>query len=381
MKHTKSAFIKSVWEENKLEALFNTPLIGVAFSSKQGYMLELNQQFADMLGYTRRELVGSSWTQFSAPEYKELTISYYNRLLNNEVSCFTFEKEYICKKGNRIWVELMAQAKRDTENNVEYFIILAKNINERRRALLNLEAQMKYSEALINKLKYQNDQLKEFAHLISHNLRAPVGSMIGLLELYDSGVVDNKQNIGVFSEQYRNLTYSLLDTINTIGGALDIKDRTEVKKENVRFSEVFNSVLISLLGKAKDLDFDLTTNFELEEITYSKNYMKSILQNMLSNSLKYRSPDRKLKVEVKTYSNEGQEIMVFSDNGLGINLEQNSRNLFGLHKTFHRNKDAKGVGLFLTRKHIEAMGGKIFADSNPNYGIKFTLIFNYHENH
>ncbi|MNY47416.1 sensory histidine kinase AtoS [compost metagenome] len=97
--------------------------------------------------------------------------------------------------------------------------------------------------------------------------------------------------------------------------------------------------------------------------------------------MKYRSPERKLSVTVRTYISNEQEIMEFIDNGLGINLEQNNRNLFGLHKTFHKHKDAKGVGLFLTRKHIEAMGGKIFAESNPIYGIKFTLIFNYHENH
>ncbi|MCO4294597.1 PAS domain-containing sensor histidine kinase [Solitalea sp. MAHUQ-68] len=381
MKDPKSIFINSVWKENKLEALYNTPLIGVAFSSKQGYVLELNQQYADMLGYTRRELVGTFWTDFSPPEYKELTLNLYHRLLKKEISCFTYEKEYIRKDKSRIWVEISVQSKKNEFDNIEYFIVLARDIDDRKKTLLKLDAEMKQNEALISKLKFQNEQLKEFANLISHNLRAPVGSMIGLLELYDSGIVDYKQSIGVFSEQYRNLTYSLLDTINTIGSALDIKDRSEVKKEKVSFKEILNTVIISLLGKAKDLDFDLITDFELEEITYSKSYLISIIQNLLSNSLKYRSTERKLRVEIKTYYTNEQEIMEFSDNGTGINLEQNSRNIFGLHKTFHTNKDSKGVGLFLTRKHVEAMGGKIFAESKQNYGIKFTLIFNYHENH
>ncbi|UKJ05891.1 sensor histidine kinase [Solitalea lacus] len=380
MKSSKALFNKSVWEDNKLNTLFNTQLIGVAFS-RHGYLLELNQQFADILGYTRRELVGTYWEEFSAPEYKELTISHYEKLLNKEKSHFTYEKELLQKNGTRIWVEIASQAKFNEDDVFEYYLVLVRNIDSQKKALSELEEQIKIKENLISKLKYQNEQLNEFAYLISHNLRAPVGSMIGLLELNDSGVVDSKEQIDVFSEQFRNLTYSLLDTINTIGTALDIKERSELKKERIRFREIFNAVLVNLLGKVKDFDFDLTTDFELEEIEYSGSYMKSILQNLLSNSLKYRSDERKLIIKLRTYSRDNLEIMEISDNGKGINLERNSRNLFGLHKTFHENKDAKGVGLFLTKKHVEAMGGKIFAESNETFGIKFTLIFNYHENH
>lgn len=381
MKSDGTPFIHAVWEDNKLNALFTTPLIGIAFISRQGYILEMNKQFADTLGYKRSELVGVFWDEFSAPEFSEITRKYYRKMLSGSINCFTYEKQYIHKNGSRVWVEISAQSKKDENNEVEYFLIISKNINLRMAAIKRLEDELKFNELLICKLKFQNEQLKEFANLISHNLRAPVGSMIGLIELYKSGVLKDKEEIGVFSEQYQNLTYSLLDTINTIGTALDIKERSEVRKDKVNFEEILKSVLMSLTGKNTDLDFDLQIDFKLKELTYSKSYMKSIIQNLLSNSMKYRSPERKLSVTIRTYTSNGQEIMEFIDNGTGINLEQNGRNLFGLHKTFHKHKDAKGAGLFLTRKHVEAMGGKIFAESNPIYGIKFTLIFNYHENH
>ena len=108
-------------------------------------------------------------------------------------------------------------------------------------------------------------------------------------------------------------------------------------------------------------------------VKYNPAYLESILLNFISNSIKYAHPDRTpiITLSFDKIKNE----MKISDNGLGIDLKKYGSSLFGMYKTFHNNKDAKGIGLFITKNQIEAMGGKISIESEPNVGTTFTVYF------
>jgi signal transduction histidine kinase len=108
---------------------------------------------------------------------------------------------------------------------------------------------------------------------------------------------------------------------------------------------------------------------------YSKGYLESILQNLLSNALKYRSPKRTPEITVRTGVENGSIVLRVSDNGLGIDMVKFGEELFGLHKTFHEHQDARGVGLFLVKTQIEAMGGTVEAESEIDKGTTFTIRF------
>jgi signal transduction histidine kinase len=111
-------------------------------------------------------------------------------------------------------------------------------------------------------------------------------------------------------------------------------------------------------------------------IEYPRLYLESIMQNLLSNSLKYRSPLRTPVIFAETLFENGVLILKFKDNGLGIDLNRHSDKLFGLNKTFHRHEEAKGVGLFITKTQVEAMGGSITAVSEVEKGTTFIIYFN-----
>lgn len=108
-------------------------------------------------------------------------------------------------------------------------------------------------------------------------------------------------------------------------------------------------------------------------------YLTSIFMNLLTNSIKYKSPQRALKINIKAEILGNRTIIGFKDNGLGIDLEKNAKNLFGMYKTFHNNEDAKGVGLFISKNQMEAMNGKIEVRSTVNKGSTFYLYFNNNE--
>ena len=109
---------------------------------------------------------------------------------------------------------------------------------------------------------------------------------------------------------------------------------------------------------------------------FPKSYIESIFLNLISNSIKYRSYNRVPSIEIKSIIENDATVLLFSDNGIGLDLEKNGHKLFGLNKTFHRGRDSKGFGLYITKTQIEAMGGKISATSEVNKGATFKINFN-----
>ena len=95
---------------------------------------------------------------------------------------------------------------------------------------------------------------------------------------------------------------------------------------------------------------------------------------MISNAIKYRHEDRNPEIEIQTRENNGSRTILIRDNGLGIDLKKHRDKLFGMYKTFHRNRDSRGIGLFITKNQVESMGGKIEVESQVNEGTTFKVI-------
>jgi signal transduction histidine kinase len=109
------------------------------------------------------------------------------------------------------------------------------------------------------------------------------------------------------------------------------------------------------------------------EIEYNPAYIESILFNFLSNAIKYGKPGRKTVINIDCSDHNGHLVLQIADNGLGMDLQKIGEDLFGMYKTFHRNSDAKGIGLFITKNQVEAMGGKIEVESEVDKGTTFKI--------
>jgi signal transduction histidine kinase len=111
------------------------------------------------------------------------------------------------------------------------------------------------------------------------------------------------------------------------------------------------------------------------EVYFSKSGLQSIIQNLVSNAVKYKSPDRKLKVQISLFNTSDYQILSISDNGLGIDLEKYGERLYNLYQRFHPETEGKGLGLYLVRSIIESAGGRIEVESEVNVGTTFKLYF------
>ncbi|WP_028375457.1 PAS domain S-box protein [Leeuwenhoekiella sp. MAR_2009_132] len=230
-------------------------------------------------------------------------------------------------------------------------------------------------EVLANKLTAQNTQLADFVHITSHNLRAPVSNLNSLLEFYNTSESEEEKEI--LFEKFEKVINHLTLTLNTLIEALRTKSDSAQDVEQVSFSEVMHKTQEILSGEILESGIVIITDFsQVATITYNTVYLESIFLNLVSNAIKYRAKDKTPEIFIKSEIIDKKIILSFKDNGLGIDLMRNGHKLFGLNKVFHRHPDAKGVGLFMTKIQVEAMGGTIAAKSKVNEGSTFTINFN-----
>lgn len=230
-------------------------------------------------------------------------------------------------------------------------------------------------EVLSLQLQKKNQQLLNFAHITSHNLRSPVSNLNSLLWLYRESETNEEK--ALLFDKFETVIHNLSETLNELVDALKIQEDTLKKREVLLFEDVFKKVKESMAGKILETEAVVSYNFsKAPTIEYPRLYLESILQNLLSNSLKYKSPYRIPVIHAETTFQDGILTLKFSDNGMGVDLKRHADKLFGLNKTFHRHAEAKGVGLFITKTQVEAMGGSITATSEVDKGSVFIIYFN-----
>ncbi len=228
---------------------------------------------------------------------------------------------------------------------------------------------------ITNDLFQRNRDLEQFTFIISHNLRAPAANIMGFTEyLQDDTTTPQEQK-----ELLKGLATSVsgLDTIiKDINSILQAKREINDKKETIRFSNIVTNVINSIGNTIDKHHVTIKTDFdEVDEIFSLKVYLHSIFYNLISNSIKYRSLDKQTLIEIKSKRDKDKIILTFKDNGLGIDLNKKGDKVFGLYQRFHNHVEGKGMGLFMVKTQVEAIGGKISVASELQKGSEFTIIF------
>lgn len=229
-------------------------------------------------------------------------------------------------------------------------------------------------EQLSIKLLRQNKLLADFAHITSHNLRAPIGNLNTLNNFYKEAASCDEKEL-IFSK-FSTVVDHITTTLQELVTALRIKEETDRELDEIKFEDIFRKVSMMLSGQIMENKVRLQSDFsQLPSIAYNKIYLESIFQNLMSNAIKYRSPERTPDIKVWTKMENGKPMLYVEDNGLGLDMDRHGHKLFGLHKTFHRNPDSYGLGLFLTKTQVEAMSGEIWAESQVDVGSTFIVKF------
>jgi len=348
---------------------FNSPVNLNAVADLNGTLLRISPSWTRILGWNEDELKSKSIFDFIHPDdIADTHNAFHNITRTGDLT--TFESRLKCKDGLFHWF-LWALAA-SLPDGIIYASAI--DISARKKSERNILESKSNLEGLTLQLQEQNRKLDEFAHIISHNLRAPVKNIQALINL-----LDDKSEVGDYKlifDKLKKVSSNLGETMNELMDTLKAKTQQSLELSEVRFKEVLDKVVQSLEGELILAEASVTFDFnEAPVITYSKPYLESIFQNLLTNAIKYRSPGRKPFIHFKSLLSDGHLELQVTDNGQGIDMEKFGDKLFGLHKTFHSHQEARGVGLFLVKTQIEALGGSIRVMSEVDKGTTFLIRF------
>lgn len=228
--------------------------------------------------------------------------------------------------------------------------------------------------ALLKQLSVQNTQLADFCNIVSHNLRAPLANIAMLMDFID--VCDNSEEQKELVSHLNPVIENLNTTFNELVESIQVKQDLEIQCDVLTFQECYQRTYESLETEIKKTNAIWDVNFqEAPAVYFPPKYIYSIFHNLMSNALKYRSPERPPHIQVTTSWNGNNSVLCVKDNGLGIDLERHGNEFFKIGKVFHHHPNAKGFGLYMIKTHIESMGGRIWVESMPDQGAAFFVEF------
>jgi PAS domain S-box-containing protein len=366
-------------------------------NSAKGEMVGEQPGWGALTGQSYDDYQGYGWAKAVHPQDAQATVDAWNQAVASQQP-FVFEHRVRKRDGQwgrfsiraiplpderggiREWVGVHTEVTRQREAE-EALHRLAQELaatNEELRAA-NEEIQAANEELSQSNLQLTriNDDLDNFVYAASHDLKAPILNIEGLLKRLDRQLGAETRQNPVVGEIYGFLHGSVNRFKTTIG---DLTQVARIAKEGtgdvqaIAPAEVLREVIEDLQPQIGEAKAELETQMDCPAVLFSRKNLKSVLYNLLSNALKYRSPDREPRVKISCHPEEGYQVLTVRDNGLGMDMRQEDK-IFALFKRLHTHVEGTGIGLYIVKKMVENAGGKIQVESQVGVGSTFRVYF------
>ena len=325
-------------------------------------------------GYPPDELIGNRCVSFGeliAPEDSErVWLAARDGLKNKEDLVLEYR---ICGRDGTVrWVKEISAGVYNGKGKLLYVEGYLADITLTRR-LAEIRKTEDDNERLIREINKQYNELMQFNYIVSHNLRVPVANILGssyLLEV-ETDESERRSLIRYISQSAESIDQLIRDLNNILAARTPLNE----KIEKFSLSEIVQSTLNLLEKQVREAnaEFEVTIDPETDELRSIRSYIQSCILNLISNAIKYKSPERRLRIRITARKENGATRIDVSDNGIGLDLKAYGNQLFGLYKRFHRHIEGKGLGLHMTKMQIELLGGSIRVSSEPQQGTTFSL--------
>ncbi len=335
----------------------------------------VSDRFLSNLGMSRREWNNSlsNWESLIDPEHRDHFWHHINQQAESHKN-IDIELKLMHKVFGYRWYHVRGSSMLDAKKEFTLISGSLRDIHSVKMDRLALKDSKEALEILTEEMRSRNQQLENYADITSHNLRSPISNIISLTELISQET--HPEQIRIISQKMQQTADNLNATLFDLHKVLKIKRNTELSKNEIEFERIFNQVRDSLIHLIMDTNAEVMGDFSAAPtIKYHQPYLESIFLNLLTNSIKYRHPNRVPIVLFESRKVGDTLQLTCKDNGLGIDLQKHGHKIFGLHKTFHRGKDSRGVGLFMTRNQVESQGGTVSVKSTVGEGSVFTVRF------
>lgn len=223
---------------------------------------------------------------------------------------------------------------------------------------------LKYLEKLISAHQILVDT-------ISHDIKTPLTNITLALDIIGNSTSDASDittGIEIVGRAAKRIQL-MIDELNNLPNESNIDT---VNEERLSFENILEDACLALTTQLQDAKAIIRQNIQAPEISFSRRKLRSVIYNLISNAVKYRSAERTCEITVSTVQTEhGIEIAV-KDNGIGIESDKQDA-IFTKYYRAHKMVEGTGVGLYLVKEIIYHAGGSISVQSTPGTGSVFTI--------
>jgi len=349
------------YSKKEYKSLFEENVAGIFLTKMNGEFVRWNQAFENIFGYK-----SSEFKQLNAEvlyENKAFRKKYIKELKANKGTLLNYILPTVNKKGKSIL--LNANISLINLNGEEFLQGTVFDITDKKKIEDEIVG--------INKeLTLKNQDLLEFNYMISHNVRSPLSNIIGLISLLEMDQ-EIKDHVGydLFSE-IKNSAKRLDETLHDLNSILDLRKHEKSPLKAVSLREMLEIVLLGFNYKKADFKIKVTQIGDDQLLTNSV-YLKNIYYNLISNSIKYKSNKRKLKIDISLFNENNVFTLKVEDNGIGFNQKKYKDLIFKTFKQINDTAEGKGLGLSLIDTQVKMLGGNINVESLVDKGTSFTI--------
>lgn len=366
IKNTLEQNLNPLGVQSNTYPLFEKVPFGLAIIDySTGKFVDVNQHFLNLTNFKKEFFTNKHYTEFLKSNLKDKSTAIVKQLNNN--GAFNPIK-FAFKTNTNHTLNLKVSGSFLEDTTGKNILCTIENITSQTSLEKNLKKTISLS-------KEKNDQLLNFAHMVSHNLKTHATNFSLLLNFLNAE--NGKSERSKLMTMLFSASDNLSETIKGLREIVEVKSSINEEKKVLSLNENIFLVEQNVAGLLKETKGKIINEIpDTVQIKALPAYLNSILTNCITNSIKYRRADKKPIIILSTEEDKNYTVLNIEDNGQGINLEKFGHKLFGLYNTFHRNKDSRGIGLYITKNQIEAMNGKIDAISTPGQGTTFKIYFN-----
>ncbi len=345
---------ESIKVKEEINHWFDLSVDLISITDKSGTLKQYNPRFGELLGRSKEYIVQKSIVNFIHPDDRKKTKKQLNKLAQKP-STLHFENRLLVGDGTKKVISWSCQSTEDgTIYSIGRDITLDKQNYER--------------------LRKSHEELEQFAYVATHDLRAPIVNLGSLIKIFETLGFVNKENEELFGK-LKQAVMGIHETLHDLIGIVALRKTIDQSIKKNYFQDILSAVIESIEEQVKLADAEIQTNFDAaKSIQYIPGHVKSVLLNLLTNAIKYRSPSRKLSIQIKTGVEEEYIFLTVKDNGKGIKKSKH-HNVFKLFKRFDESVEGKGIGLFAIKSQIESNGGMVSFESNYDEGSTFKILF------
>jgi len=350
------------FESKKYKSIIENMNLGLMEVDNNEIILNVNNAFSNMCGYSPEELVGFKARDILLDDKKQEYMQ-QKVISRQEGVKDLYEMEILTKTGEtKYW---LISGGPNTNINGEIIGSIGIHLDITELKMLNIKA-----DSLINDLTVRNEELSHYAHIVSHDLKTPLRTISTCLNWL---LEDNTDTLDKESKGYIDTVEEAINDMDKLISSTlqytEIRTSRKVAAEQLQLQTVVDSI-IGFLTKNKKSAFNFNVVKPLPVINLTEVKARQVFQNLIENAYKYRDETKNSFVNIDWKEDNGFYQFSIQDNGIGIGQEHFDL-VFEAFKKLNNRTDSSGIGLFIIKKVITSGGGKIWVESEKGVGTTF----------